>query len=412
MKKVSFLHIGDIHCGTIDPYQGEVDVQDSSFSHDYIDIGREENEYNILKKRLIGELRGNSYLFICFSGDFSDKGIPENYEKCVSFFTKHIPRTVTESKSPKRIFIVPGNHDIPTAEHVSESDKKFEPIIQILQRYGFPEIPINDVIIEEIFNDDFGNVLICALNSCMLSQTKDEESGKIIDYPKILDKDIKKIKTTIDKLNAQGKKFCLLILSHHNLIPQKIPRIKQYAEMFNAGNIRESLLTFNLPILYLHGHIHDNPVEVISCPTYINSKLVLSSAPLLLPTSDYGGKNKFGFTKIDILFSDDGIPLGCQLNFITNNTGDEKILPIKFFNPFYASNILDSVDRNLLISLRSLHAPIYVSDLFDHLAKRSITYSNDVLRASIERLYWYGMIDYRISEDDNFKSRIIEAVVP
>ena len=412
MKKISFIHIGDIHCGIIDPYLGEIDVQDSTFPLDFLNIGREENKYSIIKRRLISELRANSYRFICFSGDLSNKGEQKNYEKCILFFSKHIPKQICAADSPKRIFIVPGNHDIAEAENVNDSCKKFEPIVKILQKYGFPTIPINDAIIEEMFEKDAGNVLICALNSCILSRTKNQTSGEVVDYPKILDTDIKKLQIAIKQLNANGKNFCLLILSHHNLLPQKIPRIKQYAELLNAGNFRESLLSFNIPILYLHGHIHDNPVEVISCPVHLNSKLVLSSAPLLLPTKENGGKNKFGYAKIDILYSDDQIPLGCQLNFITNNEDDEKILPIKFFNPFYADRHLNQIDKELLISLRSLPTPIYVSDLITHLTGRSIHYSSEELQESVERLYWYGLIDYRICENDNFKSRIIKAVIP
>ncbi|TIN49589.1 MAG: hypothetical protein E5Y30_44775, partial [Mesorhizobium sp.] len=40
-----------------------------------------------------------------------------------------------------------------------------------------------------------------------------------------------------------------IMIGHHNLLPQKTPRITPYAEMLNSGFVRTQLLQGNKPIV-------------------------------------------------------------------------------------------------------------------------------------------------------------------
>jgi DNA-binding HxlR family transcriptional regulator len=100
---------------------------------------------------------------------------------------------------------------------------------------------------------------------------------------------------------AGGAKLIDIVLSHHNLLPQAIPRIALYAELLNAGIARSRLLGLRKSILYCHGHIHDDPIEVLMDPLNRGSQLILISAPTL----------SRGFNTITVEFGRRGFPLGC-----------------------------------------------------------------------------------------------------
>ncbi len=92
-----------------------------------------------------------------------------------------------------------------------------------------------------------------------------------------------------------------IVLSHHNLLPQAIPRVALYAELLNAGVARSRLLGLHKTILYCHGHIHDDPIEVLTDPQNPGSQVILISAPTL----------SRGFNTITTEFGRKGFPLGC-----------------------------------------------------------------------------------------------------
>lgn len=86
-------------------------------------------------------------------------------------------------------------------------------------------------------------------------------------------------------------------MAHHNLLPQRIPRILAYGEMLNAGFLRQMLHASRRNVIYLHGHIHEDPIEVISVPgseiaSRDERKIVSIAAPAL----------KDGFNEITLFF--------------------------------------------------------------------------------------------------------------
>ena len=110
---------------------------------------------------------------------------------------------------------------------------------------------------------------------------------------------------TCEHLGALDSKVISIILAHHNLLPQTIPRISIYTDVINAGLIRSRLLRCNRPVLYCHGHVHDNPIEIIRIPRNSAYPLICISAPMLTK----------GFNLLTIEYGRNGTPVGCIVTY-------------------------------------------------------------------------------------------------
>jgi hypothetical protein len=93
----------------------------------------------------------------------------------------------------------------------------------------------------------------------------------------------------------------LMVCAHHNLLPQRLTRLAPYTELVNSGAIRGSLIELQRPVVYLHGHIHEDPVEVLLQPG--SYPLVCISAP----------EASQGFNLLETLYTKDGIPLSIHI---------------------------------------------------------------------------------------------------
>jgi hypothetical protein len=108
-----------------------------------------------------------------------------------------------------------------------------------------------------------------------------------------------------------------VVLSHHNLLPQAILRIAIYTEVMNAGRVRSRFSGFRNTVLYCHGHIHDDPVEVIQTPDNHEARIVAISAPELAR----------GFNVIQLEYGEQGTPLGCKVIRFKYNLRDGSVRP-------------------------------------------------------------------------------------
>lgn len=98
------------------------------------------------------------------------------------------------------------------------------------------------------------------------------------------------------------RKDAIVIIGHHNILPQEQPRLASYAELLNAGYLRRFLLSLGRPVIYLHGHTHHYLFEEVSC-TIPNAKLVCIASPQI---GD-------GFNEISIYFDEQRCVLGMRL---------------------------------------------------------------------------------------------------
>jgi len=82
-----------------------------------------------------------------------------------------------------------------------------------------------------------------------------------------------------------------------------MPRIAPYSELINGGAVRTALLNLDRPLLYLHGHLHTSPIEVVRVPDRARSAIISISAPLF----------RDGYNVVEIAFNQEAVPLGCRV---------------------------------------------------------------------------------------------------
>ena len=105
----------------------------------------------------------------------------------------------------------------------------------------------------------------------------------------------------VEQAKTLPKDRQLLVVAHHNLLPPRRPRLAPYTELVNSGAVRSSLLEADRPILYLHGHIHTDPIEILSVPG--GQALVCISAPAA----------EDGFNVVEVVFTRFGVPLASHI---------------------------------------------------------------------------------------------------
>ncbi|TIP27751.1 MAG: hypothetical protein E5X67_14125 [Mesorhizobium sp.] len=148
----------------------------------------------------------------------------------------------------------------------------------------------------------------------------------------------------MEHLLQPGRAFGVIV-GHHNLLPQKTPRISPYAEMLNAGFVRAQLLSVGKPVLYLHGHIHQDPIEVISDPRNPGSQVISISAP------EIGG----GFNELVFFITDQDDLIGVRVVPYRTRPEDGTLVEEEHCFIPTSSNSRTSLDENtfgLLVRLR------------------------------------------------------------
>jgi len=432
MKQISLLQIGDIHFDSINKSKliSGIDHKDQHFNGNLIKKINCNTICTTILKKILREMQDSANKIIIFTGDLSNRGDQKTYETCVNFLQDRIPGSFFNPSSDSHIFIVPGNHDVDRnkVQLIDDYIPKFERINVILKELKFPEIPLDGI---KFYNYQFNkcSIRFFSINSCIgcgeirffekeiTDQLKKSKLNKknydILDTPLIQSADIEQVKEEIEK----DPNTLPVILAHHNLLPQKKPRIALYAELLNGGYVRDELLKLNRPILFIHGHIHDDPIEVIESPVYKNAKVVCISAPLLFPLLNDDQTN-FGFNKIKLIFTDTGVPLGCEIEKIRSMNTRENDYPIRipFVKPFESHAYLSTIDKIVLEQLRNMNSTFYFFELLDICKKnkKSIK-SNTELNDCLIRLNWFGLINY--SDDQQcvnspVDNRIIKKVIP
>lgn len=433
LKSITLLHIGDIHYDYIDKNDRPVDGKDSQFPESLDEILPEKTHQTIIKN-LMHEIEEDP-LAILLSGDLTTGGEIESYKNCLHFLRERIHSDYFDSNLLQKLFIVPGNHDI-DRKKISEQSLyfKFKPIQEALEEISFPEIPVPNLKTEKLCQDPACNILVISINSCVgcgerryypekirdaisksldcNEEEKDDEElmelcYEMIDTPVITDEDVGKM---VHCIQSHDENLLPIILTHHNLLPQKRPRIAMYTELLNSGDIRERLLMLNRPIIYLHGHLHDDPIEIIQSPRYEKAKIICISAPLLFPNIKDETK-KFGFNKIKIICGEHGIPIGCKITYhrpIESNV-NKKEERIRFLDPPGTIALATQVEKNILCCINE---EMYLSDLQDKVNKKyGVDISIKEIEESIDRLSWLGLVDYKI-RDGPIPMRLVRKVVP
>ena len=322
MRRLRLLHIGDIHYP--ERYNERLeDIKDKALpaevANQMVQI-----PLQAVVRQAAREIEADPVSGYLVSGDLTSKGVFKAYEECLDFLLKAFTlKTIPHD----RIHAVPGNHDFDRslADPVDPS-KKFDQISAAWQSRGIPVLAVKGVRHTTVKLGSAA-VAIYSLNSCLGCGEKRhlphevanelevvisgytskvgmskafEVVGEQLDSPGFVQQEIDDVFYSARKLESQ---VVPLVLSHHNLLPQALPRLEIYTEVMNAGRVRSAFTSVERTVLYCHGHIHDDVVELVEIPGSNGSRLAAIAAPELAR----------GFNIIQLEYGEKGTALGCKV---------------------------------------------------------------------------------------------------
>jgi len=375
LNRIALLHIGDMHYPDAIHEEPKADVKDPSLESQLVKLASPDLFSRSIAKALevFEEYRID---VILLSGDLTSGGDIKGYNDCVNYLINSGIIDLTR-QSTDSVHVVPGNHDVDW--HLVDSastdyNAKFDPLRRAWDVHRFGIFMRDFYRASTVSNSTAVNsIKLVSLNSCIgcgvlhgypprilaflqneldranLANDIDAETilkSEHLDLPLVSEQALTDALAEIGRLPDEIQP---LILTHHNLLPQDINRISPYPELLNAGLVRTRLLDVNRPVLYVHGHLHKPPIEVISTPRKQNAKVICISAPLL----------KDGFNVLLLEFSKKGLPLGCiVIQFIINDNGTAEktgeYQRITICNPLEAGRLFDEDSSQILEHVTSV----------------------------------------------------------
>lgn len=236
--------------------------------------------------------------FIVFVGDYTNKGDRSGHESAIDYCLDGLLKPILDqSEIQDRCIFVPGNHDVTRPKNPgSDPLEKFHQYKAVME--GRRLTNHSAVGFSKVHTTVFGKTLAAVgINTCMgcgefrsmpgsissaiqgatASETPDELYEQL-DMPFLDRLDIDGLDL---ELSTSPTSRTPIVVGHHNLLPQRETRVLPYGELINSGILREILTTKDYPVLYLHGHIHSDPVELIHDPSFPEGGVLSISAPLI-----------------------------------------------------------------------------------------------------------------------------------
>ncbi len=344
MKCLRVLQVGDIHFPEARK-RALLDLKDQAFPKGVSSKVAIRPLQNVMRKIAAHCDKGIDGILVC--GDLTSEGRIDGYKECIQYLTRLLEIDNPEKWPPAHFHVVPGNHDVcRDLCNCPDNDlfKKFEPL-----RSAWKDVNLEESFTLKFRRTDLVSGQRCraavfSLNSCigcgesrhLPEEIRDELAevlrkyelkhglekafdvvGEKLDTPAFIVEDIDRLNSEIDSLDTD---ITPIVLAHHNILPQAVPRIAIYTEVLNAGLVRSRLSKCSRPVIYCHGHIHDNPIEVVSQSGHDkHSGLTCVAATEL----------SYGFNIISIEYSKNQIPIGCIVDSfrIQNDGFVEKLDP-------------------------------------------------------------------------------------
>lgn len=385
MRRIRILQVGDIHYPDWQFVASDMDAKDQKFSPS-ISENLRSSAFRAVLRKLRHLALSDSLHGVVFIGDFTSRGRSEFLEGAFRHFSLLCRGSGAASQTIPLLF-VPGNHDVNREDALELGTiEKFRRISQLAERFGWQPVPLDRPIPVSVgkrgcgaeillVNTSIGSWELQNLPEFLRDKLKTEGWSTPIDLGSLSPIDDgpaipaaiappEKPKDLIDQYYSQldtpyvsatmltslmehllqpGKAFGVVV-GHHNLLPQKTPRISPYAEMLNAGFVRAQLLSAGKPILYLHGHIHQDPIEVVSDPRKPGSQVISISAP------EIGG----GFNELVLFITEQDDLIGVRVIPYRTRPGDGTLVEEEHCFIPTSSNSRTSLDENTFALLGRL----------------------------------------------------------
>lgn len=316
MTKISLLQVGDIHYPQWNSAPYEADDKDEKLNR-RVKAGVSLSPTRLVLTRLEALAAEPDVAAVGFMGDFTSWGRHVELRAAILHMS-WLCKANREPMDRPHLLMVPGNHDVSREDAVNLGQfAKFDAIAKFAEEALFHRPPTDTPIHVELGSAAVGKVHVFLLNTSLGSWERyllpknmqelsedDLASGtwSIPDYTELA-MPMAGAPTKIDKaapeqldtpyVSANGlhmlgdhirripKSDAVVVIGHHNVLPQKQPRLSIYPEMINAGFFRRFLLGLDRPIVYLHGHTHLELIEEVSDPRKPQAKLLVVSAPKL-----------------------------------------------------------------------------------------------------------------------------------
>jgi len=414
---LTILQIGDVH---LPDYQSSriVNHKDKGFPQSVLNLIAP-TRLQVVAKCLINLMETSRHkpAGIIISGDLTSRGNLKGYQDCVDYLCTVLQLNDSNKWIPDQIHVVPGNHDIDRANIDDKSDlySKFIPLCESWQSKGLTVLANENRRHTQILKAGM-RVDLFSINSCLGCGAKDYLPGAIreelttllkgapfdvsamqLDTPAFDSDVLNLIKDDIDSLT---KTTLPIVSSHHNILSQAQPRIEIYTEAINGGLVRSMLSNLGRPVLYCHGHLHKDPIEIVVSPKAAKGRLVLIAAPLL---SD-------GFNVIEVHFARSGMPIGCVVR--PYRLGDEGVVkkdsPVRIPLLGHRDATRTSTDDALNVVLnevnsqakrfRQLHDKIQAGDVPERTDKELV--------GLLLELEWAGLVTITDRDEDHMHWQI------
>lgn len=399
------LQIGDVHYPQWGDFQVDVDLKDESLPESLVSTIARDPIQTVLREisRLV---HSQVYDAIALMGDITSWGRYRGFETALKVITPLID--VRQQINSGKIFIaVPGNHDVDRKRALTSTslEDKFLPLQEALEKKGWPRFPVRGFnrYSYPLKNEKF---VVYALNSCLgcgerrrlpssiqnqvtklirgtgkasADKTVLEQVYEQLDTPAF---DEQAIQTMVDDISRLSPSVLPIVVAHHNLLPQATPRIGLYGELINGGQFRRQLLQAGRTILYLHGHIHEDPIEVITSPAHEGGRIVSISAPQL---GD-------GFNEIEFYSRSRKGILGCRVHRIRIRPGSGLRREKSFDIGLVPKSGIDNSLAYAVLSVMSGSRKDFFSELLPMLQRKVSGLSVEQLAATVQALYFAGTL--------------------
>jgi hypothetical protein len=377
---------------------------------------------------------------IVFVGDLTS-GRPKIKEQedglrhCVEYITANITQPLLKGRSRKNTIFVPGNQDVDRTKCPSNGDfePKFRIYMNCLSSYGFKNISVLSASRIDITHAGGGAASIFGINTSLgcgefynfpdavkrnlvdalattLDPNKHDEIENLVerfidlterlDAPLIEASVLRDLDGNIHQLMEANPIAIPIVVGHHNLLPQVIPRVAPFSELMNSGQLRSFLTGKQRPICYLHGHIHADTIELIFDHNDPDGGVVSISAPLFID----------GYNLLEFHFDRSANPLGVAIiPFRQERTGKFKKLPPRRVPFLLGRHRLSSISahaRELFSKLFTSNQTYFFSDV--EVAFPQLT-SLQLADAAME-LEWIGVVEISHRERPSAQWNIRSAV--
>ena len=327
LKSLRLLQISDVHypdvCESLN-----VDRKDEAFPVSLLEASVSNQLQSAVRKILsVCAEKAVSGILVC--GDLTSQGNLKSYRECAKYLVSSLGLGQQGGWPFDSVHVVPGNHDVDRDQADPQGRdllQKFQPLQSVWHGLAAPILPVEGVR-HSLVSEENCTVHVSSLNSCvgcgerrslpqsirdqlqrLLSEYAERvppESafqviGEQLDTPAFLEEHVAEL---VQRIAALGPECLAVAVAHHNLLPQAQVRIDIYTEVINGGLLRSRLASCGRPVLYCHGHIHQDPIEIIQNARAPCGRVVSISAPELVA----------GFNLIEVFFARSGLPAGCEV---------------------------------------------------------------------------------------------------